>query len=98
MPAYVVCDVAVHNRDALSEYLRLAEGTVEAFGGRYLAQAGELAVIEGDWNPATVIIVEFPSVDVANQWYASDDYAAALKVNPEAMVRKMIVVDGLAAE
>ncbi len=98
MSAYLICDVAVHNGEALSEYLRLAEGTVEAFGGRYLAQAGQLSVIEGDWNPATVVIVEFPSVDAANQWYTSDAYAAALKVNPEAMARKMIVVDGLAAD
>ena len=95
MSAYLICDVAVHDRDALTEYLQLAEGTVESYGGRYLAQAGELSTIEGDWTPQTVVVVEFPSTKAAHDWYKSDEYAAALQVMPKAMVRKMIVVDGL---
>lgn len=94
MSAYLICDVAVHNRDALLEYLGLAKGTVENFGGRYLAQAGQISVIEGDWSPETIVVVEFPSSENAQQWYKSIEYSAALELNPKAMVRKMILVEG----
>ena len=46
MPAYLICDVSVHDRAKLIEYLELAKGTLEAFGGRYLAQAGDISVFE----------------------------------------------------
>lgn len=95
MAAFLICDVAVRNREKLVEYLQLAKGTVEQFGGRYLAQAGETSVFEGDWNPQTVVVVKFPSAEAAKEWYNSESYSAALKVNPKAMVRKMILVNGL---
>lgn len=98
MAAFMICDVSVRSRDLLVEYLELAKGTVEHFGGRYLAQAGEISVIEGDWSPQVVVIVEFPSSAIAEEWYASKEYAAALKANPKAMFRKMIVVDGLPSQ
>ena len=96
MSTYMICDVSVHDRNALVEYLALAKGTVEQFGGRYLAQAGEIAVLEGDWNPQTIVVVEFPTVTAAKDWYNSDIYAPALAINPTAMIRGMILVQGLA--
>ena len=95
MSAFLICDVAVHNRERLLEYLDLAKGTVELFGGQYLAQAGEVSVFEGDWNPQTIVVVKFPSADAAKEWYQSESYSAALNLNPQAMVRKMILVNGL---
>jgi len=95
MKAYLICDVSVHDRDALLRYLELAKGTVEAFGGRYLSQAGDISVIEGDWSPQTIVVVEFPSVEAAKTWYHSEDYAGALAINPKAMTRKMILVEGI---
>ena len=91
----MICDVAVHDREALVEYLELARGTVEKFEGRYLAQAGKVSVIEGDWKPQTVVVVEFPNEKAATDWYHSESYAPALAVNPKAMIRRMIVVQGL---
>jgi uncharacterized protein (DUF1330 family) len=96
MAAYLICDEAVHNREFLLKYLELAKGSVESFGGIYRAQAGNISVLEGDWNPETIVVVEFTSSEKARQWYASPEYSAALKVNPKAMVRKMLMVEGLA--
>lgn len=94
MSAFMICDVLVHDREALIEYLELAKGTVEEFEGRYLAQAGDITVIEGDWDPQTIVVVEFPDLKAATDWYNSQSYAPALAVNPKAMIRRMIVVQG----
>lgn len=95
MPAFLICDVKMKDREKLIEYLELAKGTVEKYGGKYLAQAGETLVIEGDWTPQTVIVVEFPTMEAAKDWYVSDEYAPALKMNPQAMMRNMVLMQGL---
>ncbi len=96
MSAYLICDVSVRDRAALMNYLKLAEGTVEQFAGRYLAQAGALTLLEGDWSPETLVIVEFPSIAAAKEWYRSEAYAPALEANAAAMLRKMLIVEGVA--
>ncbi len=95
MSAFLICDVSIHDRGKLIEYLELAKGTVELFGGQYLAQAGEISVLEGDWNPQTIVVVQFPTMEAAKEWYHSESYAPALKLNPQAMIRKMLLVQGL---
>ena len=95
MSVFLVCDVTVKDRGALREYLKLSEHTLAPYSGKFHVQAGDLTVIEGDWNPTVIIIAEFPSVDMANAWYSSDEYAAALKVKSRAMDRNMILVKGI---
>jgi len=94
MSSYLICDVSVKNRDQLNEYLRLSQDTLEPYGGKFLAQAGMVQVMEGDWKPNVIIIAEFPSAKDANAWYESAEYAPALKVKPLAIDRNMILVKG----
>jgi len=96
MSAFLLCDVEVKNRDKLMEYLRLSENTLKPYGGKFHAQAGDIEVIEGCWNPKIIIIAEFPSMEKAREWYHSEEYSQALKVKPHAIDRNMILTKGLA--
>jgi uncharacterized protein (DUF1330 family) len=93
--AFLICDVTVKDRERLGEYLRLSQHTLEPYGGVFHVQAGAVEVIEGDWDPSVVVVVEFPSMEQAKQWYESADYAPALRVKPDALERNMIVVEAL---
>jgi len=95
MSSFLICDVLVKDREALSEYLKLSEHTLAPYSGKFHVQAGKVQVIEGDWNPSVIIVAEFPNADLANSWYKSDEYSAALKVKSTAMNRNMILVDGI---
>lgn len=95
MSAFLICDVEVKNREKLQEYLQLSEPTLAPFGGYFHAQAGETVKLEGDWDPKVVVIAEFPSMQSAQDWYRSAEYAKALKIKPGAMTRNMIVTTGL---
>jgi len=95
MSAFIVCDVEVKDRDKLMEYLRLSEHTLEPYGGKFHAQAGDIEVIEGNWNPKVIVIAEFPSMEKARGWYNSGEYARALKVKSDAIDRNMILTEGL---
>jgi uncharacterized protein (DUF1330 family) len=47
--------------------------------------------------PNTIIVVEFPSMEKLREWYASPEYAEALKVRRTALDRRLIFVEGVAA-
>jgi uncharacterized protein (DUF1330 family) len=78
MPAYIISDVTVRDRQAMTEYRTRAATSIAHYGGRYLARGGVIEVLEGDWSPGMLVIVEFPDLETARRWYLSPEYAQAL--------------------
>ena len=76
MAAYLMADVLPEDIDAYraSGYLEAAVRTAAAFGGVYKARGGELTVLEGDWEPERMVIIEFPSMKKLLAWYQSPEY------------------------
>jgi uncharacterized protein (DUF1330 family) len=90
MSAYVISEVEM--RDAAG----FAAKTIAQYGGRYLVRGGAASVIEGGPPPKTMIVVEFPTMERLREWYASPEYAEALKVRQTALDRRLIFVEGVA--
>jgi uncharacterized protein (DUF1330 family) len=82
----------VPNEEGLS-YLEQVEGTVKAYGGRWLAQ-GEVQVVEGAW-PGSVVLMEFPSMAYAQNWYNSPEYQNILHLRVNNAISDLILVDGV---
>jgi len=95
MAAYVVSEVEVLNDDAASSYKDLASAAVAACGGRYLARAAEAFVAEGRPAQGRIVIVEFPSMERAREWYVSPEYAKALAFRDTALRRRLVFADGI---
>ncbi|MBI3452755.1 MAG: DUF1330 domain-containing protein [Rhodospirillales bacterium] len=95
MVAYVVADVDVTNPTQYEEYKKLSPGAIAKHGGRFLARGGQSAVLEGDWRPSRVVIIEFPSLNQARNFYTSVEYTAARRVRAGAATFKMVVVEGV---
>ena len=100
MAAYLISDVGPvgpGDEAAWKAYLALAAEAIAQYGGRYLARGGAMDVIEGDWSPHAIVIVEFPDREAVARWYASPEYARALKVREgSGLSRRLIVVEGAA--
>ncbi len=94
MPAYLISDVTVRDPGAFQIYRTRAAASIAKYGGRYLVRGGEVAPLEGSWSPRTIIIVEFDSVEQAQTWYHSPEYAVALDIREAALNRNLILVDG----
>jgi uncharacterized protein (DUF1330 family) len=92
--AYVIADIEVHDAEAYREYVALVPGTVEPFGGRFIVRGGDHETFEGEWRPARLVVIEFPSADHARRWYSSDAYAAALAIRQRASTGSVVLVDG----
>jgi uncharacterized protein (DUF1330 family) len=39
-----------------------------------------MAVLEGDWQPTRLVVVEFPDLEAAKAFYESEEYRAAMKL------------------
>jgi uncharacterized protein (DUF1330 family) len=95
MPAYVISEVEVRDAAGFEAYRTIAAKTIAQYGGRYLVRGGAASAAEGGPPPKTIIIVEFPSMERLHQWYASPEYAEALKLRPTALDRRLIFVEGV---
>ena len=69
--------------------------TVGKFGGIYRVVGGPFERIEGDWTPTFPVLIEFPSMDVARQWYESDDYRELKRLRLEATVGDAVFFQSL---
>src|SRR3954470_13021232 len=72
-----------------------APATIEAYGGRYLVRGGEHEVVEGDWNPERIVVVEFPSVERAREWYRSPEYQEIAPMRQRAAPSRVVLVQGV---
>lgn len=95
MTAYLISDVEIRDPAAFQTHRSLAATSIEKFGGRYLVRGGNVAVLEGERRPTTLIIVEFPDLATAQNWYASAEYAQALAVRDKALARSLVLVEGV---
>jgi uncharacterized protein (DUF1330 family) len=79
MPGYVIAMLDVFDADAYEKYKAAAPPTIAAAGGRYLARGGE-STLEGTHDGRRVVILEFPSVEVARAWHQGHAYTEARKI------------------
>ena len=96
MPAYVINDMEVTNPELLEEYKKLSAPIVKQFGGRFLARGGRVALLEGDWDPKRIVIIEFANLEQAKAWAESAEYAPAKRIRQQASKSRLIVVEGVA--
>jgi uncharacterized protein (DUF1330 family) len=94
MPAYVISEVEPRDAALFERYRALAPATIARYGGRYVVRGGAAELVEGGPPPKTLVIVEFPSLARAREWYASPEYAEALAVRAGALERRLVFVEG----
>ena len=97
MPAYVISEVKFLDSDLIDRYRPLAAASIEKYGGRYIVRGGPVELVEGERDSERrLVVVEFPTMARAREWYASPDYAEALKVrNAGALERTLVFVEGV---
>jgi len=94
MSAYVIVDIDVTDPVVYDTYRKMAPSAVAAYGGKYLARGGQMEVLEGDWQPKRLVILEFASVAQAKAWVDSPEYRPARALRHQAATSRMVVIDG----
>jgi uncharacterized protein (DUF1330 family) len=95
MTAYVIVDIHVNDPVGYEEYKRLAPPTIELYGGKYLARGGRTEVLEGEWTPSRLVILQFEDIEQAKKWLHSPEYSEARKLRHQTAQSNMVVIEGV---
>lgn len=95
MAAYIIVDVSITDPGEYEEYKKLTPATIAAYDGRFVVRGGQAETLEGDWQPGRIVVLEFPSVERAREWWTSDMYSKAKKIRQRSANTKMIVIEGV---
>ena len=96
MSAYIVVQVEVTEPAGYDESKKMVPSSLAAYGGKFVVRGGACETLEGSWQPKRLVVLEFPSVVKAKQWWASDEYHDAKALRQRTAKSEMIVVEGAA--
>ena len=95
MATYIIVDVDVKNAKAYEEYTHSVAASIAQYGGRNLVRGETHEVLEGEWHPTRLVVLEFPSAGEAKRRYASPEYGAVKPIFVEHAMSDMVLVDGI---
>ena len=96
MAAYAILDVEIRDMERYREYMRLVKPAIEAAGGRYLVRGGAHKVVEGNWFPRRLVVLEFPGMDELLDFYLSDEYQTLKTLRHQSSITHgAVAVEGL---
>lgn len=76
------------------EYLERVQATMDPYAARFLVHGAPVEVVEGVW-PGSLVLIEFPSLRAAHEWYESPAYQEILHLRANHLVGDLILVDGV---
>ena len=95
MAAYVIVEISITDPTEYEEYKKLTPAAIAAYDGRFVVRGGKTVSMEGNWQPERIVVLEFPSVARAKEWWNSDEYSKAKEIRQRTAHTKMIVVEGV---
>ena len=94
MSAYVIVEIDVTDPIGYEEYKKQAGAMVAQHGGKYIVRGGKTEVLEGDWKPKRIVVLEFESADRARDWLNCEEYREPRKIRHRTAKTNMILVEG----
>jgi uncharacterized protein (DUF1330 family) len=95
MAAFIIADIDVSDPEGFEAYRRLVAPTIADAGGVYRVRGGAFEVLEGDFRPRRLVILEFDSMASAKTWYESDAYAPLKAIRLKTTQSNVVLVEGL---
>jgi len=95
MSAYVIVDLTIHDPAAYAEYGKVVGDSLARYGGKFVVRGGAIDVLEGNWRPQRLVVLEFDNAARARQWYDSEEYRLPKQMRMRASSANLVIVEGL---
>jgi uncharacterized protein (DUF1330 family) len=95
MAAYLLARVEVTDWDRYKEYAKKTPGAIAKYGGKFIIRAGGMVTLEGPEETRRVVLIEFPSLEKAKEFYYSQEYQEAKKLREGAATGQFLAIDGV---
>ena len=98
MKGYVIIDTETIDPEANAQYIDKVLPVFAAHGGRFLVRTSDVDLVQGDWAPKRLVVVEFDSLEAAKGFINSAEYSALDDLRRRAAKSKTVVVEGSDSE
>ncbi len=95
MSVYIIARIEVTDPEDYAAYAAQTVAQAEKAGGKFLVKGGDYVAVEGDDPDKRIVVVEFPTRQMALDWYNSPEYQEILPIALRASQRELLIVDGV---
>jgi len=94
MKGYLILDFSIKDYGSFKEYIEKIPAFIKKHGGKYIVQGVEAEVMEGEWQPERVVVLEFPSTEIAKNFLKDPEAQALFSIRNNTTDSKLILVEG----
>ena len=94
MKGYLILDFSINDFSLFKEYIDKIPAFIKKHGGRYVVQGVEPEIMEGNWEPERVVVLEFPTKEIAKNFLADPEAQPLFSIRHNATESKLILVEG----
>ena len=98
MKAYWIAKVNINDESAYAEYAKRAGPAIAKYKGKFLVKGGKFEILEGKNKYERNVVVEFPSFNIAKDFYNSPEYQEAKSFREGKADFNGIVIEGFSTE
>ena len=95
MAAYIIARINVTDQDQYKKYIKVTPGIIAKYDGRFIVRGGETVTLEGPEEKWRIVVVEFPDLAKAKEFYYSPEYTDAKKIREGAALAQFFAVSGV---
>ncbi len=74
MKGYLIANLDVQDQPTFQRYREQVVPLIARFGGRQIIRGGDVQNVEGNLGLKRLIVIEFPSIDAAREFYECAEY------------------------
>ncbi|HUI99026.1 MAG TPA: DUF1330 domain-containing protein [Usitatibacter sp.] len=94
MAAYVLAEIEITNPEGYKEYTKQVPATIAKHGGRFLIRGGASEALEGEWAERRRVLLEFPTMEAARNWWSSPEYEKPKAMRQAASRGRLLLIEG----
>ena len=79
---------------AYTEYAKRVGPALKKYNGKFLVRGGKFLILEGKNEYERNVVIEFPSFEIAKEFYASKEYQEAHEILKGHAIRHHQTVEG----
>ena len=96
MPAYIIARVEVTDWTRYRQYTNATPEVIARYGGKFIIRGGESVTLEGEPETRRLVVIEFPTLKQAQEFYHSPDYSKVKQLRSGAAIGQFIAIEGAA--
>lgn len=94
MKGYLVLDLSITDLKGFMEYVYKIPEYIQKHDGKYIVQGVEPELVEGDWIPDRLVILEFPTQDHARSFLSDPEVQPLFSLRQKTTKSNLVLAAG----